>query len=272
VTVHAGHILPKDLYDYLASRLPGEKTPPPPDALMKLLEQNLPLYLQMVDPSLAGPAEPEALKIFGALNSLGVIAVRPILLAIAGTPDALEGMQYVLQLVVRRIVVGNLGTGNVERRFGEVAKQVADSKNWRAVVDSLKDLNPARDDFITQLSKRSFNKGVLGFIRRSIIANSITPSTNGVLHFIWTRQTLEWKGLSEEDAVYWGSTIGNTFLSTLDRRPKGANDWDGFKKHMLGTAVENEWIGKLGGLNDWNAATVEDIGSELAKVAANVWY
>jgi hypothetical protein len=35
---------------------------------MQLLEGNLPLYLQMMDPTLAGPAEPEALKIFAALN------------------------------------------------------------------------------------------------------------------------------------------------------------------------------------------------------------
>jgi hypothetical protein len=31
----------------------------------------------MIDPSAAGPAEPEALKIFAALNSLAVIAVSP---------------------------------------------------------------------------------------------------------------------------------------------------------------------------------------------------
>lgn len=110
VTVQSGHILPKDLFKFLAQRTgQTDKNAPTPDKLMELLEAHLPLYLQMIDPTLAGPAEPEALKIFAALNSLGVIAVRPILLAVAGVPNSLEGMKYILQLVVRRIVVGNLG-------------------------------------------------------------------------------------------------------------------------------------------------------------------
>src|SRR5277367_2360865 len=67
-------------------------------------------------------------------------ALRPILLAIADVPDPMEGMKYVLQLVVRRIVVGNLGTGNVERRFGEAAKKVSEAHEWTLLREDLKDL------------------------------------------------------------------------------------------------------------------------------------
>lgn len=273
VTVEAGHILPKDLFAFLAQRIAhGDKQPPSPDQLMGKLEQHLPLYLQMVDPTLAGPAEPEALKIFAALNSLSVIAVRPILLAIAGVPKPLDGMKYVLQLVVRRIVVGNLGTGNVERRFGEAAKKVFETGNWQSLTQDLKDLNPTRAEFVDQLRKRSFNKGVLGFLRRSIISKSITPDAPGVLHFIWTRQTPNWQGMSEEDGSFWGSTIGNTFLSALDRRPKEAVDWEGFKEFMLPAAVEGEWKDELLAYEDWDAASVEEMGEHLAEVGGDVWY
>jgi len=271
VTVEAGHILPKDLFDFLAQRGAGNKTPPTPNELMQLLAYRLPLYMQMVDPSFGGPAEPEALRIFAALNSLGVISVRPILLAISETANSLEGMRFILKLVVRRIVVGNLGTGTVERRFGEAAKKVYDSKEWQSLEIELADLNPSQVEFVDKVSKRSFNKGILAFLRSSIISNTITPDSPGNLHFIMPRQQV-WNGISEEDARFWSATIANTFLSTLERRPKEADSWNGFKEYILNHPVQNELGVKLRNFIDWNADAMEEISHELAEAAGNVWY
>ena len=273
VTVDGGYVLPKDLFDFLAKRTNHDsKVPPTHDELMQLLQQHLPLYMQMIDPSLDGPADPEALKIFAALNTLGVIAARPILLAIAGTPDSLDAMRFILKLVVRRIVVGNLGTGSIERRFGDAAKEVHDSADWHILKRKLADLNPSRDEFINQLRKRSFNKGTLAFLRRSIIWKSTTPDTDGVLHFIMPRQQAIWEGFSEEDALYWGSKIPNTFLSKLERRPKEAISWEGFKQSILNYGIEGEWVDKLRSINVWNATTMEEIGAYFAEVAGDVWF
>lgn len=272
VTVQNGYILPKDLYDFLAQRrAQGDKTPPSPDRLTELLQENIELYMQMVDPTLAGPAQPESLKIFAALNSLGVTAVRPILLAIAGVPDPIGGMRSVLTLVVRLLVVGNLGTNNIERRFGEVAKKIHEQRSWRPIEEDFRDVNPPQQDFVTQLSRRSFKKGVLAFIRKSIVANRITPERVGVLHFIMPQNTPPWDGFTEEDAAFWGGTIGNTFLSTADRRPD-ARDWNGFKQNMLGTGIQGEIVERLRGFDGWTAATVSEIGQQLAEAAGNVWY
>jgi Protein of unknown function DUF262 len=273
VTIEAGHILPKDLFDFLANRKPvAGKDPPTPNQLMEMLGEQLPLYLQMIDPSLDGPADPDLLAVFQALNSLGVIAVRPILLAIASVPDALAGMKYVLRLVVRRIIVGNLGTGNVERRFGEAARKIAKTGRWDAIVPDLRDLNPARRDFVNQLTKRSFNKGVLSFMRRSVLQQIMTPNVVGNLHFIWTRQATNWNEIGEEDGAYWASTIGNTFLADIDRRPKGIECWQDFKASLLPQAIQTEWADRLSEVEDWDAGAVERIGSELAEVAGDIWY
>ncbi len=273
VTVEGGHILPKDLYAFLAQRtIHSNKRPPTPDVLMRLLKCNLPLYLQMIDPSLDGPADAEALKIFAALNSLGVIAVRPILLAISETEDSLDGMRYILKLVVRRIVVGNLGTGNVERRFGEAAKDIHDSGDWHVIEKELDDLNPAQADFVEQIYRRSFNKGTLAFLRRSIIMKSITPDTIGVLHFIMPRQHANWEGLSDEDALYWGGTLANTYLSTLERRPKDAISWKGFKQSILPSGIDGEWEEKLENIDVWDTTSMETISADLTEVARDVWY
>ena len=87
VTVEAGHVLPKDLYDYLAGRQRSPRQPPSSDRLVDLLETNLPLYLQMLDPAADGPADPQAAKVFEALGALNVIAVRPLLMAINSRPE-----------------------------------------------------------------------------------------------------------------------------------------------------------------------------------------
>lgn len=236
------------------------------------LEEHLPLYLQMIDPTSAGPADPDALRIFAALNSLSVIAVRPILLAIAGTPNAVAGMEYLLKLVVRRVVVGNLGTGNVERRFGEAARKVQQNGAWGLLVDEFADLNPTKEEFIDQLRKRSFNKGALAFFRRSVLSRSIAPNQDGVLHFIWPRQGTTWADMGEEEAAFWAATLGNTFLSNLERRPRGANDWDGFKELLLSTGIDGEWVQELSEVTTWNAESIEEMGHRLAQVAGEVWY
>ena len=78
--------------------------------------------------------------------------------------------------------------------------------------------------------------------------------------------------LSEEDALFWGGTIANTFLATMERRPKEATSWEGFKKSIFPAGIEGEWIDKLMQFNAWNADAMETISGELAEVAGNVWY
>jgi len=115
-------------------------------------------------------------------------------------------------------------------------------------------------------------KGTLAFLRRSILARSITPEIDGVLHMIWTPQASAWEGMGEEDGAFWRSTIGNTFLSKSDRRPKSATDWDGFKEFILETAIPGEWLTRFKKVEQWDETEVANVGLELAKVAGKTWY
>lgn len=272
VTVRSGYILPKDLYGFLANRKQmGDRVPPRPNEIMGLLERNLPLYMQMIDPTAVGPADVEALGVFSALNSLSVLTVRPILLACSAVPDSQAGMEWILKLVVRRIVVGNLGTGNVERRLGEAAKAIHDANNWHVMVDLLRDLNPPHDDFVSQLKKRSLNKQVLTFLRRSVIQRSITPNPHGFLHFIWVKSPA-FGGMAEDEGTYWASTLGNTIISSLEKRPHAVTNWPTFKGAMLATAADGEWVNPLNHVANWDVAAVERMGSDLANEAGRIWY
>lgn len=273
ITVDSGHILPKDLFGFLANRIkfPGKEPPSVPN-LMHILNNHLSIYLQMIDPTLDGPAEPQALKVFSALNSLGVIAVRPLILAIAKTSTPQLGMEFILELVVRRIVVGNLGTGNVERRLGEAARKISQTNDWVSITSDLKDLNPSKEDFVRHVRTRSFNKGVLTFLRRSILQRSKTPDLSGTLHYVWTKQAEAWPSISEEEGSSWGGTLGNTVLAELDRRPKGISSWRDFKEKLLPMTLDIEWSNKLNGIHIWDTTTIELLGEDLAETAGEIWF
>jgi hypothetical protein len=271
VTVREGHVPPKDLYEVLASGSGATNQKISPETLMELLSNSLPLYLQMIDATNEGPANEFQLGVFSVLSRLGVISVRPLLLAIADTDNAGDGMARLLKLVVRRVVVGNLGTGNVERRFGVAAQRIARDRAWEAGLLALADLSPRREDFVNQLHRRSLNPSVLGVARQSVLQQSIVPEPNGFLHNVMPRQS-DWPDFPVDVATYWASTIGNTFLAQTERRPPGTNTWDGFREGLLPLAVEGEWTDRILAVPVWNEFAVNSIGAEMARAAADVWY
>lgn len=272
VTINNGHVLSKDLYSFLAFRENYRgRTPPTSVELLELLESHLSLYLQMVDPSLPGPASTTALGVFAALNRLNVITVRPLMMAMYDAEDTELGLEQLLRLVTRRIVVGNLGTGNIERRFAEAARLVTRSHSWVDPLGQLSDLNPERDTFEEILQRRTLNKGVLSYIKNSICARSIVPAQYAALHFIIPKSGADHPYFLEGELNYWGNTIGNTFISTSDKR-FGGGDWDDFRREMIPTAAPGEFTELLASFERWNASAIREVAAELALVAGEVWY
>ncbi len=275
VILKSGYILPKDLYNYIAKR--GSYASGPNfsvEELMDLLEAELPLYLQLIDPTLDGPADNAALGIFVAFNDIGISAVRPLILALSGTDNSLESMTQVLKLVVRKLVVGNLGASSVEKKFADCARLVWGSGELGNSLDGLNDLDAPREEFIDQLARHSYNRSVLTFLRRSIVQRTTTPNPEGTLQFVRPRQSAfdSWPGYSDEQATYWFSTIGNTLLVNVDRRPKSANTWAGVKENLLVRAVRGEINDELAAEDAWTPDVIESFGVRLANEAANVWY
>jgi hypothetical protein len=272
VTVGSGHILPKDLFSFLAARTKqGNRQPPTSMELLTLLEERLPLYLQMMDPSLPGPASDTALSVFAALNKLNIITVRPLMMAMFDAEETDQGLENLLRLVTRRIIVGNLGTGNIERRFAEAARKVSQSGSWEAPLEELADLNPEAAAFKEALQKRTLNKGVLSYVKNAICSRSITPKSYFPLHFIIPKTTKDHTAFTEGELSYWGSTVGNTFLSTLDKR-LGDAEWSEFKQFMLPTAAQGEFNENLHQFEVWDADAIKSMAGTLADVAVEIWY
>ena len=272
VTVRSGYVLPRDLYSFLKDGPEtGPKQRPLPLALVQHMSDASPLYEQMVDPSAEGPATAVEAGAFQVLDALSVIAVRPILLALHDVPDRDDGVDYLLRLVVRRIVVGSLGTGNIERRFGDAARQIREEQSWRVLERDLADLNPAREDFVQQLRRRPMSKATLTFLRRSILQQTVTPNSIGTLHFIATKNAND-DAANGEGVGQYQATLGNTFLAAVDRRPIGVDNWDAFKAVMFPLGVPGERLALLGDRDAWRARDAEEVGAALAEDAGLIWY
>lgn len=273
ITSRYGYVLPKDLFDLIAGKGAfGRKDRPSVTELLAAMREDLDLYLQIIDPSQVGPADADLLSVFSSLNALSVISVRPILLSLHAAKVPVSAYHDLLRLVVRRIVVGNLGTGNVERRFGEASRRVRAGESWDLVFAGLADLDPDVGDFKSQLIRRSLNRQTLAFVRRSIIQKTMTPTKTGFFHLIRPKQASEWSGFTAEGAVFWTNTLGNTFLADIERRIRNTNTWAAFKQEMLPHAVTEELVTSLSNVSEWDSAAVEATGRELSERAANVWY
>lgn len=274
VTLVRGHVLPRDLYDVLTGRgisAASKSSTMSPDELLALLEEHLPLYAQTDDPTLEGPADAEQLAVFSVLNALNVVSVRPIIIAIARTPRATLGMRLLLELVVQRIVVGNLGTGSVERRFGQVAQRIFNEGTWEDALASLFDLKPDRAEFRERVWNRSLNRNVLRVIRSSVLQRTTTPNLDGYVYLIKPRNS-EWPGTDEDRVAYWVSTIGNSFLANESRRPMGSSTWQGFKSDLLPKAIEGEWVQQITVFDSWGVDEISEVGDQMADEAVSVWY
>ena len=275
VSVECGHIPGKDLYDFISGERLAKKSPPSTTKLLSLLAKNLEIYRQIENIHTPGPISGNALRLFDAFNALDVVTVRPILLALCEIGDSsyrVEGMEHILRLVVRRMVAGSIGAGKVEREFGDVAKTISDTGDWKCLNQNLTDFDISRDYFVERLATRTFkNRRTLTFIRQSIIQEKITPENVGKLFWIWPKGS-SWSNLAEENS-YWEFTLGNSFLADPSSLPSRVpRNWNDFKENFLDAATEREVVDDLRDYKTWDVTTIGKVGTELAEAAARLWY
>jgi hypothetical protein len=276
IATQAGYVAPRDLYDFLSREAPAgldaARSAPPIDTLVGLLEMYLPLYRQMVDPTRDGPGSVTQVEVYAALADLGIISVRPLLLSLASQTDADTGAREVLRLVVRRLVVSNVAAGSVEKRFGDAALKVALDGVWPPALESLTDLDAPKDDFIQQISRRPFNSRVRRFLWRSVVQGTETPTATGNLQLVRPRSAEAWDEFDGKEFKSWGTTIGNSIIAELPRRPHGAGSWPGFKSELLPHVLGAELLDEALSRNDWTPVEVEMVGRKFAQRAADLWY
>jgi hypothetical protein len=59
---------------------------------------------------------------------------------------------------------------------------------------------------------------------------------------------------------------------TPEKRPHGATTWEGVRENLLPVALEGEATEVIRAFAAWTPEAVEQVGSQLAREAARVWY
>lgn len=268
-----GHVSGTELYNFLSGKKNYKEPAMPVSSLLKLLKGKLDVYDQIENPksNKSGPLKGKALEILSAFNDLNVLSVRPILLALAAVDNSEEGMEYLLRQIVRLMVVKDIGVGRSEGVFGQAAKHISDSGSWAELANDLSEFDQTKNDYIDQLSKRKLSKRTLAFIRHSALQKTIVPEMTGQLHYIWPRKST-WGDLTPSDSKL-ESTIGNTVISNVKRRPPRASEsWKEFKNSVLDLAIDCEIKETLDNCRSWDRRSVETMGKKIARMAADVWY
>ena len=271
-----GYIPKKDLYTVLSNQKNGKRFLLSAADLMKLLMDRRALYLQIEDPTVSGPIKGRALELFGAFNSLGLISVRPILLSLCDMKDlrgAVEGMEHLLELIVRKMVAENIGVGKVEHQFCSAAQKVSETGNWNCFRLILASFYIDRDTFMKRLQYRTISKRTLAFVRRSALQETTTPDSSGLLQWICP-PNLPWPGFREnEQGANLVKTLGNTMLTNDELKQQSPpSNWNDFRDTVMGYAHSCETVVKMRNSAIWDSDTVEQMGQEVAKKAARVWY
>ena len=274
MNVRFGHIQNKQLYAVLSSKEGGNHSPGSAEELLEILMARRELYHQIATPSAGGPLSGRPLEIFSAFNSLNLKSVRPILMALCDMDDqayAVQGMEHLLNLVVRKMVVENIGVGRVEKQFCRAAVTISETGDWACLRQILADFHIDKDDFLKQLRIRPISQAILGFVRRSALQGTTTPDPRGNLHWICPPKPV-WNSFSDND-IHLVKTVGNTMLATAKPKPSSPpGSWNDFKKEILEHADGDEIVVDMRDRETWDAEAVRLMADDIAEKAGEVWY
>lgn len=278
LALEKGRVLPTELFDIIKNDIKSSDSKDEAiDRFISNLEDYLPYYRIISDPRRFGSDREVLYPYLVAFKDLSILAVRPILLAIL-TSDINDDtrLQYfdkIIRMVVSRIVVGNFGTGTVENHLFDLAKQIAQDSKMDEILDHLNKLTKISDEFKTGLQNRNLNKSLLEFLRKSELLETVAPLNDDMhLHFVVTKRDVDtWVEPDETVAISKEiGSIGNTFISSANRRPKGLKTWNDFFESDINDGQEKIKIPDIE--HSWDADFIIKRTELIANALTALWF
>jgi hypothetical protein len=201
VALTQGYVLPRDLYQTIAARYPGEQEV---EALLAELEDWLETYLLMVDPSVEDSGQDvisdEASRAFAVLDSIGIRTVRP-----------------------------------------DFARSLRSSPDDTGLVDDLlQELRPSRRTLVEAVTLGRINRNLGAVLRSSVAQQTALPELSGWAHQVRPGNADGWNGFSQSDYKELGLTIGNLMVIQQERRPRNTNSPEGAALRLFTLRTKDE--------------------------------
>jgi hypothetical protein len=221
------------------------------------------------------------------LNLMGMIQIRPLLLAIFQKfPD--EEVKKTLRLLVawavRFLIVGGVGGGTLEKQYSERAKEVNEGRigSARNLFDAMQGTVPADNQFESDFAVATVSKSYLaryylqslerqarGAVDPELIPNPNEEQVN-LEHVLPRAPSAAWAAIDSETAKALCKRLGNMALLRAKLNVEGGND--GFvQKKAIYAASDFQLTKMISECALWGPAEVEQRQKQLAQLAVTTW-
>lgn len=220
------------------------------------------------------------------LNLLGMVQVRPLLLAILDKFEVKKvsaAFKKLVAVAVRFQIVGGAGGGTLERIYSDAARGVTEGK-LNSIEEILKAFTtlPSDSVFISAfrvatISKQALARYYLRMLESAVLENSeeLVPNTDtgrvNLEHILPITPSDVWlKSWNSDDAKSYCRRLGNMAImsakvnSTLGNEEFGKKRTELSKSSFYFTKIIVDY-------KRWDQAAIEDRQSKMADVAAKVW-
>ncbi|MNQ78682.1 hypothetical protein D3C85_936030 [compost metagenome] len=221
-----------------------------------------------------------------AFNMLGMVQVRPLLLAILDKFEPKKvsiAFKRLISVAVRFQIVGGAGGGTLERIYSDAAKGVSDGsitsiEKILAVFTTL----PTDSAFIAAFSVATVSKQALAryYLRMlesgieggsgELIPNGNTAQVN-LEHVLPVTPSEKWlKEWSADDAKAYQRRLGNmAILSSKINSTIGNDDFMAKKNELAKSSFQ--FTKSIADFDIWNIEAIESRQVHMAEIAAKVW-
>lgn len=252
------------------------------------LAKNAPLYQAITNPDEAFEKKygPEARNDMAALNILGMVQMRPLLLAILECFSPLEVRKALHRFVawaVRFVTVGGLGGGTLERHYAQRAVEVRQGQHTKArhLTEVMQRVVPSDLEFRTAYTTVSEPKAKIaryylralelaaGAPKPAKIPNPDTDAVN-LEHVLPQNPSTAWGPLPEDLVKAYANRLGNLALLEKKINSSIANQGFAAKRKELESSpfVLTSAVAEYA---TWGPDEIDDRQAKLAALAVKTW-
>jgi hypothetical protein len=221
------------------------------------------------------------------LNELGMVQIRPLLLAVLNNftvAEARKALRLMVTWSVRFLIFGGLGGGALESQYCQRAVDIRSGKigSTKELLNAMKDIVPTDSQFKKAFENATISKDHLARYYLRVLENQVQnkaepeliPNSNEEIvtleHILPENPSPAWGNIEPEVAKAYHKRLGNMALLTRRINSDAGNKGFANKQPYYQTS-DFELTKSLTMYKKWGIEQIEERQKELAEIASQAW-
>jgi Protein of unknown function DUF262/Protein of unknown function (DUF1524) len=276
----------KDLYDNMKKRITSKQHAVD---FATQLSENARLYAAILNPDhdVWTKYGPSASGHMAILNQLGMIQIRPLILAVLdkfSPAEVRRSLQLMVSWAVRFLITGGLGSGTLESYYSQRAMEVRNGTVTKAkgLANAMRGVVPTDSQFqaafaIANVSKSSLARYYLRTLERQVQGTpepALVPNSNqevvNLEHILPRNPTPAWGHIDVETAEEYFNRLGN--LALMESKPNSMAGNAGFSdKQQYYRDSPFRLTSSLATASTWGPEGINERQNSLAELTVEAW-